>query len=396
MGFWEQVAGNIPDSSFVDAEMRFFFMVFVLISGLRVALAADFAPLLDSIENAVAEGEVAGGSLLVLHRGEVVLGRGFGYADLESKRPFQVDTPVVVASISKPLLGTVAFRLHERGKVKLADPISESLPEFAGRNLESGEPLRRAPTTLELFTHTSGLRQIESPGGRPWLATWTRAKPLAEVVKRYAKEYPFEAQPGTRYAYSGIGTDVAARVLVVASGQPRNDLFTAELAGPLGMNETYYRDAVSLEKAGLMPTPYHRGKNGGLLVSRIRAIPPQNTYSSSGGSIISTAPDLARWLMMIRNRGRDENGRPFLKADTVAEMLAPFPRSGNSKCGLFIRKKDRDGKVLVVGHSGSSGTNCWIDFENDIIGIMLTQTRADDIRDFRISLERQIREILTK
>jgi hypothetical protein len=77
-------------------------------------------------------------------------------------------------------------------------------------------------------------------------------------------------------------------------------------------------------------------------------------------------------------------------------MLSPFSRSRNSKCGLFIRKKDQDGKVLVVGHSGSSGTNCWIDFENDIIGIMLTQTRGDDIRDFRVSLERQIRDILTK
>lgn len=167
MGFGEQVAGNIPDSSVVDPGMRFVLMVFVLISGLRVAVAVDFAPLLNSIENAVTEGKVAGGSLLVLRRGEVVLERGFGFADLESKRPFQVDTPVVVASISKPLLGTVAFRLHERGKVKLADPISESLPEFAGRDLESGEPLKRAPTTLELFTHTSGIRQSDVPGGRP-------------------------------------------------------------------------------------------------------------------------------------------------------------------------------------------------------------------------------------
>ncbi len=396
MGFGEQVAGNIPDSSVVDPGMRFVLMVFVLISGLRVAVAVDFAPLLNSIENAVTEGKVAGGSLLVLHRGEVVLERGFGYADLESKRPFQVDTPVVVASISKPLLGTVAFRLHERGKVKLADPISESLPEFAGRDLESGEPLKRAPTTLELFTHTSGIRQSDVPGGRPWFAAWTKAKPLAEVVKRYAAEFPFEAQPGTRYAYSGIGTDVAARVLEVASGQPRNELLVTDLAGPLGMEHTRYRDAASLKKAGTMPTRYYRGKEGKLLMARRRAVPPPNTYSSSGGSIISTAPDLARWLMMIRNQGQDENGEPFLKAETVAAMLSPFSRSRNSKCGLFIRKKDQDGKVLVVGHSGSSGTNCWIDFENDIIGIMLTQTRGDDIRDFRVSLERQIREILTK
>jgi CubicO group peptidase (beta-lactamase class C family) len=111
---------------------------------------------------------------------------------------------------------------------------------------------------------------------------------------------------------------------------------------------------------------------------------------------MSTAPDLARWLMMIRNQGQDENGEPFLKAETVAEMLAPFPRSRNARCGLFIRKKDDKGKPLVVGHTGSSGTNCWIDFENDIIGIMLTQTRGKDIKAFRIELENRVSGILTK
>ncbi|MGD1979884.1 MAG: serine hydrolase domain-containing protein [Akkermansiaceae bacterium] len=358
------------------------------------ALAADFAPLSTFLKDAVDQGEVAGGSVLVLHRGNVVFQKGFGFADLKNNTPFQVGTPVVVASISKPLLGTVAFRLSEQGKVNLAAPISESLPEFSDRKLESGALLNRAPTTLELFTHTSGIRQSESPGGRPWFATWTKGKPLEEVVKRYAAEFPFEAQPGTRYAYSGIGTDVAARVLEVASDKPRNELFVAELAGPLGMTHTFYRDAVSLKKTGPMPTRYYRGEEGKLLVSRGRSVPPKNTYSSSGGSIISTAPDLARWLMMIRNKGRDENGKTFLKTETIADMLAPFSRSRNSKCGLFIRKKDDKGRALIVGHSGSSGTNCWVDFENDIIGIMLTQTRGKDIKDFRIALEKKVRATL--
>ena len=90
--------------------------------------------------------------------------------------------------------------------------------------------------------------------------------------------------------------------------------------------------------------------------------------------------------MMIRNQVRGKNGKPFLKPETVTDMLKLFPRSRNSKCGLFIRKKDGQGKALAVGHIGSSGTKCWNDFENDIIGIMLTQTRGKDIRAFRIEL----------
>jgi CubicO group peptidase (beta-lactamase class C family) len=107
-------------------------LVFVtLLVGLPAAAASDFSPVRRLLDTAVAEGAVAGGSVLVLHRGEVVFEEGFGFAHLKSKTPFRVDTPAVIASISKPLLGTAAFRLAENGKLKLSNPIADYLDEFA-------------------------------------------------------------------------------------------------------------------------------------------------------------------------------------------------------------------------------------------------------------------------
>ena len=347
------------------------------------------------LKEAVAKETVAGGSLLLIHQGKVVYGEGFGFTDIETKKPFRLDTPVIVASISKPLMGTAAFRLAERGKVHLQEPVSLSLPEFKTPTLESGKLLERAPTLQELFTHTAGLRTDDSPGGRPWFFRWIAGKSLEEAVGRFAKELPFKAPPGTRYAYSGVGTDIAARVLEVVSKKPRNELFLAEVAKPLGMMRTTFRDARGLEMVGTMPSRYYRAKDGGLLKSKKRKVPPTNTYSSSGGTIISTAPDLARWLQMFRNQGRHEGGE-FLAPGTVVKMLSGQTKSRNAKGGLFIRKKNEEGKVLVWGHTGSSGTNCWIDGENDLIGIMLTQTRGRDIKPFRIQLEKLITECVTK
>ncbi|MDD2598467.1 MAG: serine hydrolase [Kiritimatiellae bacterium] len=370
-------------------------LIFIAVLFLNFAANAipDFALVRNLLTEAVTSGKVAGGSVLVLHRGEVVFAEGFGFVDLESKEPFQVQTPVVIASISKPLLGTAAFRLSQQGKLNLTAPVSEYLPEFIGLRLESGLPVSRAPTMIELFSHTSGMRSFYAPGGTPWFASWTFEKPLAEVVKRYALEFRFEAQPGARYAYSGIGTDVAARVLEVAASRPRNELFVAELAKPLGMARTFYRDAASLKLVGPMPTQYFRGKDGALQKSRVGFIPAMNMYSSSGGAIISIAPDLSRWLLMIRNNGQHE-GRLFLEPQVLAEMLAGVPHGSIARGGLFIRKKDESGKALLVGHTGSSGTNCWIDFERDIIGIMLTQTRGKDIKPFRLELEKCINKCL--
>ncbi|NNC86866.1 MAG: beta-lactamase family protein [Akkermansiaceae bacterium] len=365
------------------------FFLFLLIAGLPAWGGPDFAALRSLLKDAVARGTVAGGSVLVIHKGERVFGEGFGLADLEAKTPFGIETPAVIASISKPLIGTVAFRLAERGTLDLSAPVSNYLPEFGKLALESGEPVARAPTTIELLTHTSGLRHDDAPGGRPWFASWTAAKPLAEVVNRYASDFPMMARPGTRYAYSGIGTDVAARVLEVTSGRARNSVLAEELTAPLGMRHTFYRDAGSLERLPPMPSRYHRGADGGLLPAKERRLPPANTYCSSGGAIISTAPDLARWLLMIRNRGRHE-GKAFLQPETVVAMLAGAPRGKNARSGFFIRKRDAGGKAVVVGHTGSSGTNCWIDFEHDLIGIMLTQTRGSQIKPFRIELERRV------
>ena len=92
---------------------------------------------------------------------------------------------------------------------------------------------------------------------------------------------------------------------------------------------------------------------------------------------------------MIRNGGEHE-GKPFLSPEWFAKMLSPHPGSRCVKGGLFIRRSDATGQPAVLGHSGSSGTNCWLDFERDLIAILLTQTRASDLRGFRRETERLI------
>ena len=105
--------------------------------------------------------------------------------------------------------------------------------------------------------------------------------------------------------------------------------------------------------------------------------------------MISTAPDLARWLLMIRNKGK-HRGEAYLKRETIDGLLRKHSRGRNARGGLFIRKKDEDGGGVVFGHTGSSGTNCWIDSERDLIGIMLTQTKGKQIKPFRLELEKRI------
>lgn len=139
-----------------------------------------------------------------------------------------------------------------------------------------------------------------------------------------------------------------------------------------------------------MPTRYQRRDDGTLVLRRKYPVPLVNDYSSSGGSVISTAADLANWLLMFRNNGMHHDER-YLETETVEEMLTRVPNSSNSRCGFFIRKKSSDGKATVVGHTGSSGTNCWVNFKEDLVAVTLTQT-SGNVKQFRIELEKRINQ----
>ncbi|MEM7144428.1 MAG: serine hydrolase domain-containing protein [Verrucomicrobiota bacterium] len=375
--------------------LRLLTFIFILLSLPGISPARqhpDFTTLNALLKEAVANQKVAGLTLLLIHRGEPAYHNAFGYADLKTKTPFKKNAPVVIASISKPLLGTAVFRLAQAEELNLETPVSTYLPEFADLKLESGQAASRAPTLTELLSHTAGIRASKAEGGRPWLASWTHGKSLAGVVTRYAREYPLRAQPGTRYAYSGIGTDIAARTAEAAANQSRNELLIAQVAQPLGMSQTGYRNRDHLPNN--MPQRYYLADSGTLLPNRPRPIPPPDTYSSSGGSIISTAEDLARWLLVFRNQGLHE-GQPFFTKETLDAMLTPVPNSKNTACGFFARKVSEDGRALVIGHTGSTGTNCWIDFENDLIGIMLTQSSGENTKELRLRIEDHVTTLVT-
>lgn len=355
----------------------------------------DFSELKQFLQDSVDQKKVAGGAVLLIQGDAILFETGFGFSDVKSQKPFTVDTPGVIASISKPMQGTVIFKLVEQGKLEMDRPIDTYLPKFGEAKLVSGKTIPRAPMLKELLTHTSGTRRDDDPQGRPWFADWTKNQPLAVVVDRYASDYPFKTAPGTKYGYSGIGSDIAARVAEVASGKPRNELFVESLCQPLGMDDTFYWDN-ERTKAYDMPTRYYIGsETKKLRVYKQRPYPEPNTYSSSGGSIISTVHDMSRWLKMIRDQGRLD-GTQFLKSETIEAMMQTTNIGKNAYCGFFVRERDSDGNIKRIGHTGSSGTNCWIDFEHNCIGIMLTQTRGKDIKAFRIELEKRLMQCVAQ
>ena len=145
--------------------------------------------------------------------------------------------------------------------MRLDDPLSKYLPEFADLALQTGEALDRPILIADLFTHTAGFGHNIDFGSS---VTKTKAyqaqnlftlsgligeeaalSSLSEQLEEVAK-LPLLSQPGREFHYS-IATDILGRVAEVVTQQPLATFLRNELFAPLGMNDTGFR--VSAEEA---------------------------------------------------------------------------------------------------------------------------------------------------
>ncbi len=162
---------------------------------------------------------VTGAGVALFHRGKVVYLRTYGLRDAESNLPLTPDSVMSAASLTKPAFATVIMRLVQRGVLDLDKPIEQYLGRRLGDSVPyadlEGDP-RTAKLTLRiLLDHTSG---------------FANSRGLEADHKLH-----MHFEPGTRYAYSGEGINLAQFVVEKVTGRSITVLMQEALYGPLGM-----------------------------------------------------------------------------------------------------------------------------------------------------------------
>jgi CubicO group peptidase (beta-lactamase class C family) len=336
--------------------------------------------------------------LLATGEGEPVVDIAAGHADIARSRPLGRDAIYRIYSMTKPVVSAAALRLVGQGHARLDDPVALHLPALAGLQvLEDGrlrEP-RRAMTLRHLLTHTAGfavegeaLRQREA-------ADLERSASLADLVERL-RGVPLERDPGTRFVYDGLATDVLGRLVEVWSGQALDAYLQAEFFAPLGMRDTGFevpashRDRVvelsRIDAQGrLVPGDAQPGSVAGA---------PLRPYPSAAGGLYSTATDYLAFARMLLARGRHD-GRQLVPAGLVDAMfqdqLGPMgldhpyadERPGRGfGLGLSVlldpAANGRSGAPGQAGWSGAASTYFVIDPARASIGLLMLQHLPGD------------------
>jgi len=327
----------------------------------------------------IANKRLPGAVVLVGRKGQVVWRRAYGARAVEPQREaMTVDTIFDLASLTKIVAtATSIMILVERGKLRLADPVSLYIPELKGEG-------RERITIEQLLTHVSGYAPDFDLRER-----WTG---YDEAIKRLIKE-PLRNPPGTRFSYSDIGFIALGEVVARVSGMPLDQFAQKNIFEPLHMTNTGFRPGAAL-KTRIAPTEKRRGQLSYLGDSGTNAgaegevwlrgeVHDPTSYRMNGvaghAGLFSTANDLAIYCQMILNGGA-YGGVRILSPLTVAEMTRPrvVSTSGGTR-GLgwdmntsFSTNRGDLFPLGSFGHTGFTGTSIWIDPASEMFLIFLS------------------------
>src|SRR5688572_28717776 len=160
---------------------------------------------------------------------ELVWAKGFGYADVQAKKPMTPATKFRMASHSKLFTATAIMQLREQGKIRLDDPVTKYLPWFA---LKPAGDDDGAVTIEQLLNHASGLPR-EAGAHRTTLEFPTDAE-----VKKLMSERQAAFAPQVRWKYSNLAYTIAGMVVEQVSGQKWADYVQQNIYNPLGMTNS--------------------------------------------------------------------------------------------------------------------------------------------------------------
>lgn len=355
----------------------------------------------DVIQRYVNDGKISGMVGLVARHGEIVYFNKTGYQNLERKTPMRLDSIFQIFSMTKPITSVALMMLYEQGLVRLNDPVAKFIPEFKRiRVLEADghlEPIHTDITVQMLLTHTSGLSygEFDSPSVAKYYQGQNLLDPgqtLGETIRRIT-ELPQAFQPGEKWHYS-LSSDVAGHLVELISGMPLKDYFTEMIFSPLGMQDTSYTlDAHQQERRASL-----YGPAGDALLTPLEFMPTGTVevkLHCGGHGLYSTAQDYFMFCQMILNKG-EWNGVRLLAPRTVDFMCQnhlrsdqlPIESSGLPRYGMGFGLGF--GRVLepalactlsspgTCGWGGAAGTDFWIDFQEDLVGILMLQIMPGD------------------
>jgi CubicO group peptidase (beta-lactamase class C family) len=325
----------------------------------------------------------------VVKDNQVIFEKAYGYHTYENEVPTKVDDIFDLASISKIAATTLAvMHLTEEGKINLNATLGDYLKDSRNTNkanLRLKDVMLHQAGLIPSIPFHRGLTEKDYSSD----STTTFPTKVADgfyLRKNYFNEVMWPqmlnspTKPSGTYVYSDLSMYLMQRIIEKQSKMPLDKYVKEVFYDRLGMNSTSFNPWKNYPSYRIVPTE-RDGKSfrDTLLLGFVH---DQGAALASGvaghAGLFSTVNDLAIYGQLMLNRG-SYGGITFFKPETVD--LFTSNQAANSRRGLGFDRSDPDrGKEYpsrlankaVFGHTGYTGTCIWIDPQNQLIYIFLS------------------------
>jgi CubicO group peptidase (beta-lactamase class C family) len=223
------------------------------------------------------------GVALILHNNEILLNKGYGFSDMNSKTLNTPETRFPILSITKTFTSTLILKLQDEGKLSVKDKLTKYFPDY---------PNGSKISIHHLLTHSSGIYNYTGDIGIEDSAIVNR--PISkEKVLNYFKDKPLDFSPEKYYSYNNSAFFLLGLIIEKVTGKAYETVVREDIFNPLGMNQSGF-DFINLPKSV---------RAQGYEIWNQDTVTPYKHYDStfaySAGSIYSTTTDMAKWAQAV-------------------------------------------------------------------------------------------------
>lgn len=313
---------------------------------------------LDELLSRYNEYNMLNGVVLVAENGEIILEKGYGYANFDTKTPVTPDNQFRIGSVTKQFVSLIIMQLISEGKMSLDDVITDYIPEYRKDN---GDRI----TIRQLLNHTSGIKSYTNIPG--WWQDSTKVKFSKEHMIKYAHSGDLEFEPGTKYNYNNTGYYLLAVIAERVAGVPYEELIEERILKPVGMTHS------GIEREDNPPSNRALGYNWiGLKLEDDPYFYMPNAMGA--GDMYSTAGDLYKWDRalytdkLLPEEYKKQMWTPFLEGYGYGWVILNANGAGaadsstmiwhtggiNGFNTMFARFIDEDRTIIILNNTGST------------------------------------------
>lgn len=260
--------------------------------------------LAEYVASSMAEAEMPGAAIAVVHADDPPIAQGFGVRRLGRPERVDADTVFNIASLAKSFTAASAAILVDEERLGWNDPVSRHLPQVA-----FGDPWLTAHVSLaDLLSHRTGLQ----PANTMFRFTGIDRAEILRRVRYLQPAAPFR----TEQVYNNVLYTLAGEVIGAAAGTSWEELVRDRLLRPLGMASTTVGTGVPEGDNVASPHAVIDGRHEPVRPASYASIAP-------AGGINSTASDMISWLRFQMGDGSFE-GRRIVSAEAMNAMHQPW------------------------------------------------------------------------